>query len=90
MKYPSEAFGTISTSQTFLLLIIINVLAHATHMARRILLSQQHLLVLRCMAATPKKFLIIYLQKVELTINDDCDTNKEWITGTMSDAADRL
>eukprot|EP00957_Ditylum_brightwellii_P024923 1884382-Ditylum_brightwellii.AAC.1 len=43
MKCPSEAIGTISMSQSSLLLSIINVWAHATPMARRNLLSQQHL-----------------------------------------------
>eukprot|EP00957_Ditylum_brightwellii_P001147 90493-Ditylum_brightwellii.AAC.1 len=45
MKYPSEAIGTISTSQSSLLLSIIDVWACATSMARRNLLSQQHLMV---------------------------------------------
>eukprot|EP00957_Ditylum_brightwellii_P108942 8310517-Ditylum_brightwellii.AAC.1 len=65
MKYSSEAIGTISASQTFLLISIINVLARATPMARRNLLSQQHLVGLRCIDASSKKLLIIYLPQVE-------------------------
>eukprot|EP00957_Ditylum_brightwellii_P145716 11095683-Ditylum_brightwellii.AAC.1 len=59
-------------------------------MAKRNLLSQQHLVSFRCIDATSKKLLIIYLPQVEVTISNDGDTNKEWITSTTSDAAGRL
>eukprot|EP00957_Ditylum_brightwellii_P111652 8516644-Ditylum_brightwellii.AAC.1 len=59
-------------------------------MARRNLLSQQHLVDLRCIDATSKKLLIVYLPQVEVMINNDGDTNKEWITGTTLDSAGRL
>eukprot|EP00957_Ditylum_brightwellii_P062576 4748626-Ditylum_brightwellii.AAC.1 len=59
-------------------------------MARRNLLSQQHLVSLRCINATPNKLLIIYLPQVEVTIDKNGDTNEEWITGLTSDSAGRL
>eukprot|EP00957_Ditylum_brightwellii_P195678 14908924-Ditylum_brightwellii.AAC.1 len=90
MKYPSEAIGTISISQSSSLLSIINVWAYATPMARRNLLSQQHLVGLMCINTTSKKLLIIYLPQVEVTIDEDSDTNEEWITGLTSDSAVRL
>eukprot|EP00957_Ditylum_brightwellii_P087786 6685047-Ditylum_brightwellii.AAC.1 len=54
-------------------------------MARRNLLSQQHLV-----GPTSKKLLIIYLPQVEVTIDEDGNTNEEWITGLTSDSAGRL
>eukprot|EP00957_Ditylum_brightwellii_P148519 11308618-Ditylum_brightwellii.AAC.1 len=89
MKYQSEAIGTISTSQPFLLLSIINVWACTTSMTRRNMLSQQYLVGLRCIDATSKKLLTVYLPQGEVAIKDDGDTNKEWITGTTLDSADK-
>eukprot|EP00957_Ditylum_brightwellii_P180259 13731747-Ditylum_brightwellii.AAC.3 len=90
MKYPSEAVGIISKSQTFLLLSIIDIWACATPITRRNLLSQQHLVGLRCIVASSKKLLIIYLPQVEVKINNGGDTDKEWITGTTSNVVGRL
>eukprot|EP00957_Ditylum_brightwellii_P046370 3519681-Ditylum_brightwellii.AAC.1 len=90
MKYLSEAIGTISLSQSSLLLSIIIFWAHVTHMARRNLLSKQHLVGLMCFNATSKKLLIIYLPQVEVMIDEDSDTDEEWITSSTSDSADRL
>eukprot|EP00957_Ditylum_brightwellii_P078360 5958426-Ditylum_brightwellii.AAC.1 len=59
-------------------------------MARRNLLSQQHLVGLRCIDATSKKLLIVYLPHVEVTINNDGDADKELITGMTSDSVGRL
>eukprot|EP00957_Ditylum_brightwellii_P066832 5071957-Ditylum_brightwellii.AAC.1 len=59
-------------------------------MVRKNLLSQQHLVGLRCIDAISKKLLIVYLPQVEVTINEDGDTDEEWITGTTSDSAGRL
>eukprot|EP00957_Ditylum_brightwellii_P208848 15359208-Ditylum_brightwellii.AAC.1 len=59
-------------------------------MARRNLLSQQHLVGLRCIDAASKKLLIVYLPQVEITINEDGDTDEEWITGSTSDSTGRL
>eukprot|EP00957_Ditylum_brightwellii_P033390 2530288-Ditylum_brightwellii.AAC.1 len=87
MKYPSAATGTISASQLSLLPSIIDIWAHATPMARRNLLSQQHLVSLRCINATSKKLIIIYLPEVEVTINENGDTNEEWITSSTLDSA---
>eukprot|EP00957_Ditylum_brightwellii_P186587 14206256-Ditylum_brightwellii.AAC.1 len=58
-------------------------------MARRNLLLQQYLVDLRYIDAISKTLIIIYLSQVEVTINNDSDTDKEWITSTMSDAAVR-
>eukprot|EP00957_Ditylum_brightwellii_P148851 11331995-Ditylum_brightwellii.AAC.1 len=90
MNYPAEAIGMISESQHFLLLSIINVWAQDMPIARRNPLSQQHLVGLQCVDATSKKLLIMYLPQVEVTINGGGDTNKEWITSTMLDAAVKL
>eukprot|EP00957_Ditylum_brightwellii_P061262 4649545-Ditylum_brightwellii.AAC.1 len=90
MKYQSEAIDTISASQSSLLLSIINVWTHAMPMEKSNLLSQQHLVGLRCINATSKKLLIIYLPQVKVTIGDDDDTNKECITSMTSDSAGRL
>eukprot|EP00957_Ditylum_brightwellii_P091224 6944971-Ditylum_brightwellii.AAC.1 len=59
-------------------------------MARRNLLSQQYPVGLRCIDATSNTLLIIYLPQVEVTINDDGNTNKGWITSTMLDATVKL
>eukprot|EP00957_Ditylum_brightwellii_P088739 6757827-Ditylum_brightwellii.AAC.1 len=59
-------------------------------MARRNLLSQQHLVCLRCINTTSKKLLIIYLPQVKVTINEDGDTDEELITGLTSDSVGRL
>eukprot|EP00957_Ditylum_brightwellii_P134514 10254755-Ditylum_brightwellii.AAC.1 len=87
MKYSSKAIGTIGVSRSSLLLTIINIWARATLMARRNLLSQHHLVNLRCIDATSKKLLIIYLPQVEITIDEDSNTNEEWITSSTSDSA---
>eukprot|EP00957_Ditylum_brightwellii_P210188 15364658-Ditylum_brightwellii.AAC.1 len=59
-------------------------------MARQYLLLQQHLVGLHCVDETSKKLTIIYLPKVEVTIDADGDTDKKWITGTTLDAAGKL
>eukprot|EP00957_Ditylum_brightwellii_P020672 1558890-Ditylum_brightwellii.AAC.1 len=59
-------------------------------MARRKLLSQQHLVGLRCIDATSKKLLIMYLSQVKVTTDEHGNTNEEWITGLTSDSAGRL
>eukprot|EP00957_Ditylum_brightwellii_P204390 15339029-Ditylum_brightwellii.AAC.1 len=59
-------------------------------MARRNLLSQHHLVVLKCINAKSKKLLIMYLPQVEVTIYENGNTDKEWITGSISDSAGRL
>eukprot|EP00957_Ditylum_brightwellii_P042492 3217465-Ditylum_brightwellii.AAC.1 len=53
MSYPSEAVDTISKSQTFSLLSVIDIWAHAMPIAKRNLLSQQHLVVLKCQLTIP-------------------------------------
>eukprot|EP00957_Ditylum_brightwellii_P148340 11293651-Ditylum_brightwellii.AAC.1 len=45
---------------------------------------------IRCIDATSKKLLIVYLPQVEVTIDEDGDTDEEWITGTTLDSAGRL
>eukprot|EP00957_Ditylum_brightwellii_P009184 694925-Ditylum_brightwellii.AAC.1 len=87
MKYPSETISTISASQSSSSLSIINVWTYTMPMARRNLLSQQHLVGRRCIDATSKKLLIVYLPQMEVTIDDNGDTNEEWITNTTSDSA---
>eukprot|EP00957_Ditylum_brightwellii_P105574 8048625-Ditylum_brightwellii.AAC.1 len=59
-------------------------------MTRRNLLSQQHLVNLRCIDATSKKLLIVYLSQVKVTINNNGDTNTVWIAGTTLDSVGRL
>eukprot|EP00957_Ditylum_brightwellii_P194938 14852156-Ditylum_brightwellii.AAC.1 len=90
MKYPSEAIGTISASQSPSSLSIINVWVCATPIVRKNLLSQQRLVGPRCINATSKKLLIIYLPQVEVMIDEDGDIDEEWITGLTSDSAGRL
>eukprot|EP00957_Ditylum_brightwellii_P169666 12913899-Ditylum_brightwellii.AAC.1 len=90
MKYPSEAIGTISASQSSSSLSIIDGWTRATPMTRGNLLSQQHLVGRRCINATSKMLLIAYLPQVEVMINEVGDTNEEWITGTTLDLAGRL
>eukprot|EP00957_Ditylum_brightwellii_P144478 11005412-Ditylum_brightwellii.AAC.1 len=90
MKYPSEAIGTISASGSILLLLIIDVWACAMPMARRNLLSQQHLVGLMCIDATSERLLIIYLPQVKVKIDEDGNTNEEWITSSISDSVGRL
>eukprot|EP00957_Ditylum_brightwellii_P126802 9665637-Ditylum_brightwellii.AAC.1 len=90
MKYSSKAIGTISTIQISLLLSIIDIWACVTPMARRNLLSQQHLVGLRCIGAISKKLLIVYLPYVEVMNTNDSYTNKELIISTILDSAGRL
>eukprot|EP00957_Ditylum_brightwellii_P183223 13956251-Ditylum_brightwellii.AAC.1 len=59
-------------------------------MTRRNLISQQHLVGLQYADTISKKVLIIYLPRVKVTINNNGDTDKKWISGTTLDIAGRL
>eukprot|EP00957_Ditylum_brightwellii_P122140 9314601-Ditylum_brightwellii.AAC.1 len=59
-------------------------------MASQNLLSQQHLVGLRCMDSTSKCILVVYLPQLEVDIDKEGNLCDEWITGTMSDAAGKM
>ena len=58
--------------------------------ARQSLLSQQHLVGLRCLDSTSKRILVVYLPQLKVDINKEGDLCDKWITGTMSDAAGKM
>ena len=73
MRHPAEAIGTISGNRQATSTSIIDVWAKATPVARRNLLSQQHLVGLRCLDSTSKRILVVYLPQLEVDINNDGD-----------------
>eukprot|EP00957_Ditylum_brightwellii_P157673 12001264-Ditylum_brightwellii.AAC.1 len=54
------------------------------------LLSQKHLVGLRCLDSTYKKVLVIYLPQLKVDVTEDSNLCNEWITGTMSNAAGKM
>ena len=90
MRHPAEAIGTISGNRQAASTSIIDVWAKATPVARRNLLSQQHLVGLRCLDSTLKRILVVYLPQLEVDINNEGDLCDEWITGTTPDAAGKM
>eukprot|EP00957_Ditylum_brightwellii_P147950 11265659-Ditylum_brightwellii.AAC.1 len=90
IKYPSKAVGTIIGSHPLSSTSIINVWAKATPLTHHSLLSQQHLVGLRCVDSTFKRVLVIYLPQIEVDVTEDSNLGGEWITGTTSDAAGKM
>eukprot|EP00957_Ditylum_brightwellii_P140179 10681377-Ditylum_brightwellii.AAC.1 len=71
MRHPTEAIGTISGNCPSSSTSIINVWAKATPVAHQNLLSQQHLVGLRCLDSTSKRILVIYLPQLGVDINEE-------------------
>eukprot|EP00957_Ditylum_brightwellii_P016472 1238198-Ditylum_brightwellii.AAC.1 len=90
MRHPDEVIGTISGNRQAKSTSIIDVWAKATPVARCNLLSQQHLVGLRCLDSTSKCISVVYLPQLKVDINDEGDLCDKWITGTMSNAAGKM
>eukprot|EP00957_Ditylum_brightwellii_P008110 614948-Ditylum_brightwellii.AAC.1 len=82
MRHSAEAIGTISGNCQSTSTLIINVWAKATPVACHNLLSQQHLVGLRCLDSTSKRILVVYLPQLKDDINNEGDLCNKWITGT--------
>eukprot|EP00957_Ditylum_brightwellii_P172979 13169692-Ditylum_brightwellii.AAC.1 len=65
MRHPAEATGTICSNYPSSSTLIINVWAKATPVAHQNLLSQQHLVGLRCLDSTSKQILVICLPQLK-------------------------
>eukprot|EP00957_Ditylum_brightwellii_P139574 10637300-Ditylum_brightwellii.AAC.1 len=65
MRHPAEAIGTISSNRQSTSTSIIDMWAKATPVARRNLLSQQHLIGLCHLDSTSKCILVVYLPQLE-------------------------
>ena len=90
MRHPAEAIGMFSSNCPSSSTSIINIWAKATPVVRQNLLSQQHLVGLRCLDSTSKRILVVYLPQLEVDINNEGNLCNEWITGTTSDAAGKM
>eukprot|EP00957_Ditylum_brightwellii_P204814 15340954-Ditylum_brightwellii.AAC.1 len=90
MRYASKAVGTISSSHSLSSTLIIDVWAMATQVACHNFISQQHLVGLCCVGSTSKRVLVIYLPQIEVDVTKDSDLSNEWITGTTSNAVDKM
>eukprot|EP00957_Ditylum_brightwellii_P163656 12460315-Ditylum_brightwellii.AAC.1 len=90
MRHPAEVIGTISGKRQSTSTLIMDAWVKATPVACCNLLSQQHLVGLRCLDSTPKCILVVYLPQLEVDINNESDLCNKWITGTTSDAAGKM
>eukprot|EP00957_Ditylum_brightwellii_P078768 5989382-Ditylum_brightwellii.AAC.1 len=90
MRHPPEAIKTIRGNRQATSTSIINVWAKAMPVVHQNLLSQQHLVWLRCLDSTSKRILVIYLPQLEVDINKEGNLCNKWITGTTSDAAGKM
>eukprot|EP00957_Ditylum_brightwellii_P037826 2861047-Ditylum_brightwellii.AAC.2 len=70
--------------------LIINVWSKVTPVPHQNLLSQQHLVGLRCVDSMSKRMLLIYLPQIEIDITEDSELGNKWITGITSNAAGKI
>eukprot|EP00957_Ditylum_brightwellii_P144693 11022777-Ditylum_brightwellii.AAC.1 len=71
MRYPVKAIGMICGSCPLSSISTINVWTKATPVACQNLLSQQHLVGLRCVDFMSKRVLVIYLPQIEVDVTED-------------------
>eukprot|EP00957_Ditylum_brightwellii_P120289 9178705-Ditylum_brightwellii.AAC.1 len=87
VRHPAEAVGMSSSNCPSSSTSIINIWTKSMHVAHWNLLSQQHLVRLRCLDSTSKRILVKYLPQLKVDIKEEDDLCNKWITGTTSDAA---